>query len=120
MNSRKHLNQVRKQRVGRVRARVFGTKERPRLAIKKSNKYTSAQLIDDAAGRTLAHVSAGNLPENGKVGVKAEQARKAGEFLAKKALELGIKRAVFDRRAYQYHGRVKAFVDGARSAGLQI
>ena len=104
----------------RVRARIFGTKERPRLAVQRSNKYVSAQLIDDAQGRTVAHISAGDLPKARKIGTKTEQAQKAGELLAKRALEAGIKQAIFDRRRYQYHGRIKSFVLGARSAGLKI
>ena|SRR3989344_8784888 len=120
MNSRKRLNQIRKRRTARARARIFGTGKSPRLAVKRSNKYVSAQLIDDARGHTLAHVSGGDLSEGGKTGTKTDQARKVGEILAKRAVEAGIKQAVFDRRRYQYHGRVKALVEGARSAGLQI
>jgi large subunit ribosomal protein L18 len=120
MNPRSRLNQIRRRRIARVRAGIFGTKEKPRLAVARSNKRISAQLIDDAEGRTLAHVSGDGPPKGGKAGNKVEQARRAGELLAKKALETGVKQAIFDRRRYQYHGRVKAFVEGAREAGLKI
>lgn len=119
MNQRKHLNQIRKRRVARVRARIFGTKERPRLTVKRSNKYISAQLIDDTIGHTIVYVAPGDVPYR-SAGTKTAQAQKAGELLAKRALEAGIKQAVFDRRWYKYHGRVKAFVEGARSMGLKI
>lgn len=120
MNLRKHLNQIRQRRKTRVRARIFGTAERPRLATSRSSRYISAQLIDDARGRTLAHVSASGISGGGKNGNKTEQSRRAGELLAKRALEAGIGQVVFDRGRYQYHGRIKAFVEGARSAGLKI
>ena len=100
----------------RVRAKVRGTAERPRLSVFRSNRGVSAQLIDDTAGRTLAHVAwtesdLKSLP-------RMDQARRAGETLAERAKAAGIETAVFDRGGYQYHGRVKALAEGAREGGL--
>ncbi len=89
---------------------------RPRLAIKRSNTTTYAQLIDDAKGTTLLSVSSREIKDAKKT--KTEAARMAGELLAKRASLKGIKEVVFDRRGYKYHGRVKAFADGARTGGL--
>ena len=100
----------------RVRSKVVGTAERPRIAVFRSNRGVSAQLIDDAAGRTLAHV---NWTENElKTLPRMDQARKAGELLAERAKAAGVETAVFDRGGYQYHGRVKALAEGAREGGL--
>lgn len=106
---------MRERRVRRVRARIFGTAERPRLAVARSNQFIYAQLIDDAAGRTLAHASSRGL---GGKKTKSAYAQEVGTLIAKRALELGITKAVFDRRQYKYHGRVKALREGARSTGL--
>ena len=107
---------VRLKRRRRVRAKVVGTAERPRIAVFRSNRGVSAQLIDDTAGRTLAHVTwteadLKSLP-------RMDQARRAGEILAERAKAAGIETAVFDRGGYQYHGRVKALAEGAREGGL--
>ena len=100
----------------RVRAKVRGTAERPRISVFRSNRGIFAQLIDDDAGRTLAAV---NWTEPGLRSLKRmEQASKAGELLAERAKAAGIERAVFDRGGYQYHGRVKALAEGAREGGL--
>jgi large subunit ribosomal protein L18 len=107
---------VRLKRRRRVRAKVTGTAERPRIAVFRSNRGVSAQLIDDAAGKTLAHVS---WTENDLKSLpKMEQAKRAGEVLAERAKAAGVESAVFDRGGYQYHGRVKALAEGAREAGL--
>ncbi len=95
----------------RIRSTIIGNAERPRLAVYKSNKYTYLQLIDDAAGVTLASVK-------GKTGV--ESAKEAGSELAKTAIDKGITKAVFDRSGYNYHGIVKAAAEGARDGGLQF
>lgn len=103
-----------------IRNKISGTADKPRLAVFRSNKNISAQIIDDQAGRTLASV---NSNEKGLIDSKvkkSEQARIAGEALAKKALEAGIDQVVFDRGGYQYHGRVKAFAEGARKGGLKF
>ena len=100
----------------RVRAKVRGTAERPRIAVFRSNRGISAQLIDDDAGRTLAAV---NWTEDELKSLKRmEQASKAGQLLAERAKAAGIETAVFDRGGYQYHGRVKALAEGAREGGL--
>jgi large subunit ribosomal protein L18 len=107
---------VRLKRRRRVRAKVSGTAERPRIAVFRSNRGVSAQLIDDVSGRTLAAV---NWTEGDVKGLaKMEQATQVGKLLAERAKAAGIETAVFDRGGYQYHGRVKALAEGAREAGL--
>ena len=102
----------------RVRAKVQGTAERPRISVFRSNRGIFAQLIDDDNGRTLAAVS---WTEGDLRSLKPlEQASKAGQLLAQRAKDAGLERAVFDRGGYQYHGRVKALAEGAREGGLQF
>ncbi len=109
---------VRLKRRRRVRAKVRGTAERPRIAVFRSNRGVFAQLIDDDAGKTLASVS---WTESDLKGLdRMEQAKKAGETLAKRASEAKVETCVFDRGGYRYHGRVKALADGAREAGLNF
>ncbi|MEK7187579.1 MAG: 50S ribosomal protein L18 [Patescibacteria group bacterium] len=117
MNQAKKLQEKKIRRVARTRARISGTTVRPRLAVFRSNQHTSVQLIDDTTGKTLAAVTSKAVGTKQK---KAEQALAVGKKIAEKALVLGVKKVVFDRRAYQYHGRVKAVADGAREAGLTI
>ncbi len=100
----------------RVRAKVSGTPERPRISVFRSNRGVSAQMIDDVSARTLAAV-AWFEPELRTLG-KAEATKKAGELLAERAKQAGVSEAVFDRGGYQYHGRVQALADGAREGGL--
>jgi large subunit ribosomal protein L18 len=108
--------QRRLKRRRRVRAKVRGTAERPRISIFRSNRGIFAQLVDDDAGLTLAAV---NWTESDLRSLKPmDQARRAGELLAERAKAAGVERAVFDRGGYQYHGRVKALADGAREGGL--
>lgn len=121
MNKTKQLNQIKKRRQIRTRAKLLGTLERPRLSVLRTNQFTSVQLIDDMTGKTLASASTRDMKKEkseskGKI-VKAEA---LGEMIAKKALELKITAAVFDRGGYNYHGRVKAVAEGARKGGLQI
>jgi large subunit ribosomal protein L18 len=100
----------------RVRAKVTGTAERPRISVFRSNRGVFAQLIDDAEGKTLAAV---NWTEDELKSLpRMEQAKKAGELLAERAKAAGVESAVFDRGGYQYHGRVKALAEGAREGGL--
>ncbi len=100
----------------RVRAKVRGSAERPRISVFRSNRGVFAQLIDDDAGRTIAAV---NWTEDSLKALKpTEQATRAGALLAERAKAAGIEQAVFDRGGYQYHGRVKALADGAREGGL--
>ncbi len=100
----------------RVRAKITGTAERPRISVFRSNRGISAQLIDDERGHTLAAV---NWTEPELRSLKAgEQAKRAGELLAQRAKDAGVEQAVFDRGGYRYHGNVKALADGARESGL--
>src|SRR5579875_2237398 len=102
----------------RVRAKVHGTAERPRISVFRSNRGISAQLVDDVAGRTLAAV---NWTESDlRTLSPMDQARQAGAALAQRAKAAGVQSAVFDRGGYQYHGRVKALAEGAREGGLQF
>src|ERR671938_1647153 len=110
--------QRRLRRRRRVRAKVHGTAERPRISVFRSNRGVFAQLIDDDAGRTLAAVN-WTEPELRSL-ARMEQARRAGELLAERARDAGVEAAVFDRGGYQYHGRVKALAEGAREGGLNF
>ncbi|MDX6638086.1 MAG: large subunit ribosomal protein [Solirubrobacterales bacterium] len=100
----------------RVRARVSGTAERPRLSVYRSNRGLHAQLIDDTQGHTLAAVN-WIEPDLRKLSA-TEQAKKAGELLAERAKAAGVETCVFDRGGYRYHGRVRALAEGAREGGL--
>ena len=108
--------QRRMRRRRRVRAKIRGSAERPRLSVFRSNRGMSAQLIDNDAARTVASVS-WTEPELRKLG-PLEQAKRAGELLARRAKEGGVETCLFDRGGYQYHGRVKALAEGAREGGL--
>lgn len=98
----------------RIRAKVFGTAERPRLSVFKSNKYMYAQLIDDTTGKTLAAAST----KDSKAKTMLEGAKEVGTDIAKKALAKKIERVVFDRGGYIYTGKIKAVAEGARAGGL--
>jgi large subunit ribosomal protein L18 len=110
--------QRRLRRRRRVRAKIRGTAERPRISVFRSNRGILAQLIDDDSGRTLAAVS-WTEPELRDL-PPLEQASKIGQALAQRASAAGVKEAVFDRGGYQYHGRVKSLAEGAREAGLKL
>ena len=113
-----HAPARRLKRRRRVRAKVHGSAERPRISVFRSNRGVFAQLIDDDSGRTLASV---NWTESDLRSLKPmEQAAKAGELLAERAKSAGVESAVFDRGGYQYHGRVKAFAEGVREGGLAV
>ena len=102
----------------RVRAKIVGSEQRPRISVFRSNRGISAQLIDDTSGRTLAAV---NWTESDLRGLKPlEQAAKGGELLAERAKAAGVDTAVFDRGGYQYHGRVKAVAEGVREGGITV
>jgi large subunit ribosomal protein L18 len=111
--------QARLRRHRRVRGKVAGTADRPRLVVSRSNKGISAQLVDDDAGRTLAAASWIGLKKSFK-GTKTEQAAEVGKLLAANAKKAGIETVVFDRGGYLYHGRVKALAEGAREGGLNF
>ena len=111
-------SQARLKRRRRVRAKIVGTAERPRISVFRSNRGIQAQLVDDLAGHTLAAVS---WTESDLRSLKPmEQAGKAGELLAERAKAAGVETAVFDRGGYRYHGKVKAFADGVREGGLTV
>ena len=110
--------QARERRHRRIRGKVHGTAERPRLVVYRSNKGIFAQLIDDESGRTLAGASWLGLKSFS--GKKTDQAREVGKALAAAAEKAGIETVVFDRGGYLYHGRVKALADGAREGGLRF
>lgn len=112
----KTRSEKRARRHMRVRQRVQGTSERPRLAVFRSLKHTYAQLVDDVTNRTLMTVSSQSLPE----GKKTAKSSQVGKAIAARAKAAGITRVVFDRAGYKYHGRVKAVADGAREGGLEF
>jgi large subunit ribosomal protein L18 len=113
----KKIGQIRQRRVGRVRAKLNGTSERPRLAVFRSLKHLSAQLIDDARGVTIVAAYDHEVDKKLKGVARAEA---IGKLIASKAQEKKIADAVFDRRWYKYHGQVKALAEGAREAGLKF
>ena len=120
MIKKENRNQVRKARHDRVRSKVSGTAETPRLNVFRSNSNIFAQIIDDAEGKTL--VSASSIDKELKLenGGNKEAAAKVGELLAKRAKKAKITNVVFDRGGYLYHGRVKALADAARENGLEF
>ncbi len=132
MNKVKILNKTRLQRKKRARAKIYGTAERPRLSIFRSNRYTYVQLIDDEARKTLISVSTKEMmnkldvktpakaPAKDPAKTKTMSSEQLGEIVAKKAMEKGIKKIVFDRGDYKYHGRVKAVAEAARKQGLEF
>jgi large subunit ribosomal protein L18 len=103
----------------RVRAKIIGTAKKPRLNIFRSLTHTYAQIINDLSGKTLFSANDLELKEKKKV-TKVVKAKEVGKLIATKALAAGIKKVVFDRAGYKYHGRVKAVADGAREAGLEF
>ena len=111
--------EARTRRHRRVRGRVQGTAERPRLVVFRSNRGIEAQLVDDLAGKTLAAASWLHLKKSFK-GNKTEQAAEVGKLLAQNAKKAGVETCVFDRGGYLYHGRVRALAEGAREGGLQF
>ena len=111
--------QARARRHRRVRGKVFGTAERPRLVVFRSNRGIEAQLVDDADGRTLAAASWLGLAKSFK-GNKTQQAAEVGRLLAENAKKANVEIVVFDRGGYLYHGRVKALADAAREGGLRF
>ncbi|HRR75476.1 MAG: 50S ribosomal protein L18 [Ruminococcus sp.] len=112
-------NKARLKRHRRVRAKISGTPERPRLNVFRSSKHIYAQLIDDVNGVTLASASSMDKSFEGNGG-NADGARKVGEMIAKNAADKGISEVVFDRGGYLYHGRVQALAEGARENGLKF
>jgi large subunit ribosomal protein L18 len=110
----------RERRKLRIRRKVNGTSERPRLTVFRSAKHIYAQVIDDVAGATLAHVSTLSKDVRGADGTKSDDAKRVGTALGKALLAKGVDKVVFDRNGYLYHGRVKALAEAAREAGLKF
>jgi large subunit ribosomal protein L18 len=113
------VREARVRRHRRVRRRIFGTAERPRLVVFRSNRGIQAQLVDDAEAKTLGSADHTQLKKTFK-GSKSEQAAEVGKLLAASAKKAGIETVVFDRGGYLYHGRVKALADAAREGGLKF
>jgi len=111
-----HRNRIHK----RIRARLTGTTERPRLAVFRSLNHIYAQVIDDRSGKTVASASTNEKNSEFKTGGNVAAATEIGALVAQRAIEKGVKSVVFDRGGYLYHGRVKALADAARKAGLQF
>ena len=115
-----HKLELRRRRHNRVRRKVHGSAERPRLAVFRSNKHISAQLIDDDAGRTLAAASSIEGDLRGSPGGNIDAASTVGKLVASRAKSAGITTVVFDRGGFAYHGRVAALADAARAEGLEF
>lgn len=112
---------ARKKRVQRIRTKIFGTSERPRMSIYRSNRHIYVQIIDDVSHKTLVASSTDGKDFDGSdLNGKCEQAKKVGLTIAEKAKSVGIEKVVFDRGGNLYHGRIKALSDGAREGGLQF
>jgi large subunit ribosomal protein L18 len=122
MDKAKEKRLARQRRHARVRQRVYGTSERPRLSVFRSLNHIHAQVIDDTQGRTLVAASTLDAEIKAQLGDKNKTAQSAvvGDLLAQRALAAGIKHVVFDRGGYLYHGRVKALADAARKGGLDF
>lgn len=114
----KHVSRARRH--FRLRKKVAGTPERPRLVVSRSNRHMMAQIIDDSVGHTLVSASTLESGLRGLAGNKVDKSRKVGELVAERALEAGISAVVFDRGGNKYHGRVAAVAEGARAAGLTL
>lgn len=115
-----NTNKQKIRRLKRTRSKVQGTKEMPRLSVFRSNKYIYAQLIDDAAGKTILGVSEKQLAAIKEKTAKTARAKELGVLLAQKATAMKVKKVVFDRGSYAYKGRVQSIADGAREGGLQF
>jgi large subunit ribosomal protein L18 len=118
VSARRRLSRARRH--ARIRKKISGTAERPRLAVNRSSRHMVAQLIDDIAGRTLASASSMEADVRALDGDKKARAAKVGELLAARARSAGVSAAVFDRGGYDYHGRIAALADAAREGGLQF
>jgi large subunit ribosomal protein L18 len=120
MSNAKHKREARLRRHRRVRKKVQGTAERPRLAVFRSNKHISAQVIDDRAGHTLVAASTVETDLKGGSTGTVDAAREIGKLVGERAKAAGITQVTFDRGGFLYHGRVAAVADGARDAGLEL
>lgn len=120
MSQKNPRETARQNRKGRIRKRIFGTEQRPRLSVFRSAKHIYAQLVIDSTGSTILAASTLSPDLRAEIGDldKSDAAKKVGQWIGKKALEKNIQRVVFDRNGFLYHGRVKALADGARESGL--
>jgi large subunit ribosomal protein L18 len=123
-NLKKSRRRLRARRRARIRKKIGGTAERPRLVVFRSLRHIEGQVVDDDHGRTLVGLSTLNQELRGFMpqsrNPRVERAREAGKLLAKRAKDAGIEQVVFDRGGYKYHGRVRAFAEGAREGGLEF
>ena len=117
MEKKKKLNLIKERRQKRVRMKIRGTSDKPRLSVFRSHQHIYAQLIDDGSGKTIVAASSFEIKEKLK---KAEMAKRIGNLIAEKAKKVGIGAVVFDRGRYRYHGRVQALAEGARDGGLKV
>ncbi|MEK6696020.1 MAG: 50S ribosomal protein L18 [Candidatus Deferrimicrobiota bacterium] len=120
MSQKNARETARQNRKGRIRRRIFGTEQRPRLSVFRSAKHIYAQLVIDSTGSTILAASTLSPDLRAEIGDldKSDAAKKVGQWIGKKALEKNIQRVVFDRNGFLYHGRIKALADGARESGL--
>jgi len=122
MSQKNQRETARQNRKGRIRKRIFGTEQRPRLSVFRSAKHIYAQLVIDSTGSTILAASTLSPDLRAEIGDldKSDAAKKVGQWIGKKALEKNIQRVVFDRNGFLYHGRIKALADGARESGLEF
>jgi len=122
MDHSKHLVQQRQRRAFRVRKRIRGTQERPRLSVTRSHKHIAVQIVDDEIGKTLASASSLDKKLSGKIksGANQDAAQAVGKAIAERAIAAGIKAVCFDRGPYRYHGRIAALANAAREGGLSF
>jgi len=120
MSQKNQRETARQNRKGRIRKRIFGTEQRPRLSVFRSAKHIYAQLVIDSTGSTILAASTLSPDLRAEIGDldKSDAAKKVGQWIGKKAMEKNIQRVVFDRNGFLYHGRIKALADGARESGL--
>jgi large subunit ribosomal protein L18 len=120
MSQKNARETARQNRKGRIRKRIFGTEQRPRLSVFRSAKHIYAQLVIDSTGSTILAASTLSPDLRAEIGDldKSDAAKKVGQWIGKKALEKNIQQVVFDRNGFLYHGRIKALADGARESGL--
>jgi large subunit ribosomal protein L18 len=123
LSQHKHMSPrsaARLRRQIRVRKKVFGAPERPRLVVTRSARHVYAQVIDDTQGRTLASASTMETTLRAAAGDKSDKAKQVGSLVAERAKAVGVESVVFDRAGYKYHGRIAALADGAREGGLEF
>ena len=122
MSQKNIREEARQKRKTRIRKRIFGTEQRPRLSVFRSAKHISAQIVVDSTGSTILAASSLSPEIKGEIGdlKKSEAAKKVGELIGRKAAEKNIRKVVFDRNGFLYHGRIKALAEGARETGLEF